>query len=1003
MKFTMPNDNEQQDVPLFISISCDSVDRRTLQASSSDEYEVKLVPSKGSQDARDQDCSVPSDRDTPRIIECHLERADKIVEEARRVQCPVERTDKIIEEARKAVGVSIPKDQISQKIIEEAKKDLAKRKSRNRHQPYNDTVEKSSADSSSPSKVIVDRSACASPTMSDSAESWLSPATNESGFSMEDYEKAIARLSSKYDIPMSPSNNGDKMLKKIDGVEKTRIAEKSYNPFAILDYIWGNGEESTKEDEESGRSISFAAKSNRSSAEHRLSPLSHNIRQKPASFSERISAAYVDMRMPGWVSERTKADGSNPGTDRHEDYWDNSYYLGTSRTIVVHEVVRGSWTWCNSWSPNGRLLALGTENHHLAVADTDSSTVWKVRHDKRIKTPGRNDSTNTIRSIAWGSQFIATGGTGNCVTILAPTEPYPILHTIKNTGFVGTLDWRLNSTVLAIGSRDDKCTVVDIVAAEGDASSPLNRARHIKSNLLVDIGRPDWVNVVAFSPGGTILAIGDRTGAVVLYDYVPVRGGTPTITHLTSFVMDGAILSLEWSPDGKWLYAGGEDFTVTVIATLTWNIVHQLKRDRWVQFIASSQMGTHVAVGGLSSEVTILDTQAHWKPVMNIELKGLVPLSARWHPEDQYLVLTGQNDTVIAVETTNARHVEGFYLYCMSPIQKVVFSPDNNFAAVGNEAGVVTFYNLAGSTFVTAYEMVLTGNSSQSIEWSPEGGCVLIGSGKTLTIVGKTRNNDRKNAPPSSSGFSVCKVIRNEQDIHSISIHPESKYVAVGCSETTLILDAIDFSHITEMETGAVTNASWSRDGTWYASITNSTEVKVYETSDDDLSQWLNLFTFHTEETCLALTWSPVELDGLKYLAYGGANKKVTVVEIRVHERTWETVFEVDRPDVIYDLDWNSNGMLAVAIGDGTVTLVDLGYLQSGSAVNEMNYNWQRQGVTSFTEIRRSKGENSMRTVRWMSPRQDRNSFLAVGGIDGALEVLDLTERELCRGFSSDE
>jgi hypothetical protein len=114
-------------------------------------------------------------------------------------------------------------------------------------------------------------------------------------------------------------------------------------------------------------------------------------------------------------------------------------------------------------SPNGD-QAVGTENHHLAIIDTKSSPVWRVRHDNKIKGPVKNGTTHSIRSIAWGPQFIAIGGTGNAVSILLPVEPYPVLHTIKKTGFVGSLSWKLGSNVLVIGSRLEKAMIVRIKA-----------------------------------------------------------------------------------------------------------------------------------------------------------------------------------------------------------------------------------------------------------------------------------------------------------------------------------------------------------------------------------------------------------------------------------------------------------------------------------------------------------------------------------------------------------
>jgi WD40 repeat protein len=105
---------------------------------------------------------------------------------------------------------------------------------------------------------------------------------------------------------------------------------------------------------------------------------------------------------------------------------------------------------------------------------------------------------------------------------------------------------------------------------------------------------------------------------------------------------------------------------------------------------------------------------------------------------------------------------------------------------------------------------------------------------------------------------------------------------------------------------------------------------------------------------------------------------------------------------MIYHLDWNSEGLVAAAIGNGTVTILDFSYLQSGWAVNEMDYNWQRQALTGATKIRQNKGKDSMRSVKWIPSAPGSDSLLAVGGADRELEIVDLTERQRCSGFNKD-
>lgn len=382
----------------------------------------------------------------------------------------------------------------------------------------------------------------------------------------------------------------------------------------------------------------------------------------PLTYTETIHATKIDPRMQSWVQNHFSTRGRPPK--------DGAYHLGKSRAVIVHEIVRGNWTWCTAWSPDGTMLAVATENHHLAIVDTSNSAVWRVRHDRKITGPPRNGTTHSIRSIAWGAKFIAIGGTGNAVSILAAHEPYPILHTILETGFVGSLSWKPNSSDLAIASRRGKVLVVRI-GSLGDTATECKKA--VESQVLHEISRKGWVNSVAFSPGGRNLAIGDASGHLLVYNYLDEHNSSVGLTLVKSFLLEDSVIAVEWSADGQWLYAGGEDFRVTVVETRYWEIIHRVKRDRWVQCISSSHSGSHVAVGGVSSEISLLDVKNGWDSVMGIELNGLVPLSASWHPKDQYLSLTGQNNSILVVETTNARHVKGHHLFSVSKILATEF------------------------------------------------------------------------------------------------------------------------------------------------------------------------------------------------------------------------------------------------------------------------------------------------------------------------------------------
>ena len=681
---------------------------------------------------------------------------------------------------------------------------------------------------------------------------------------------------------------------------------------------------------------------------------------------------------------------------------DGTYKLGESKTVIVHEILRGNWTWCTAWSPDGTQLAIATENHHLAVVDTTTSTVWRVKHDQRVNP--KDLSSQSIRTIAWGEHFIAVGGVGDGVSILAPTEPYQILHTIEPTGFVDSIDWLPESNKLLLGSRDGKATVHELWENHDKVQSfhfptTPTAVREIQSKTIHTIDRKGaWVNAVQFKPGGKFFAIGDALGILAVYSFEDAK--MIELINVSNFKLEDSILDIQWSADGKYLYAGGEDYAITVISTENWEPVKKIKRDRWVQFISSSKSSTHLAVGGVTSEVSILDVNNGWNNIINIGTKGLVPLSANWHPDDQYLVLTGQDNSILSIETNNARHVPGHFLRSSYPILSIAFSPDGRMAAIGNELGVVSIFQLSEPSFISVYEMVVECNGSLSVEWSPNGSFVAIAADNKVVILSRKESLSGM-VPPKTSGFYVAKVLRDlDGAVNDVSIDPTGRYLAVSGTKTQVLNTAADFATVLEMDNDGTTLAnSWSPDGKWFAAIGKDHDLIIYDTSVSDLSRWQAVFTVTTEGAGFALAWGKSTTSGLQYCAYGGKDRKIHIMEIRTKERSWETVLAVKRDGQINDLDWNSDGLMAAAVSNGTVTILDLSYLQSGWAVNEMDYNWQRQALTCFTEIRRNKGKHSMKTVKWIPSDEESDNFLAFGGSDGEVEIMDLSEREKYEGF----
>ena len=128
-----------------------------------------------------------------------------------------------------------------------------------------------------------------------------------------------------------------------------------------------------------------------------------------------------------------------------------------------------------------------------------------------------------------------------------------------------------------------------------------------------------------------------------------------------------------------------------------------------------------MAAGGASSQVSLLDVNVKWNEVTSLPVECGNPLHATWHPHDEYLAICGQFNDVVVYETSCKRLPKGKCLRCKSSILAAQFSPDGKMIAVGNETGLVTFFDTQPETFVTMYETVIGTGGDMSIQFSQDG------------------------------------------------------------------------------------------------------------------------------------------------------------------------------------------------------------------------------------------------------------------------------------------
>ncbi|KAL7472741.1 hypothetical protein ACHAXS_013119 [Conticribra weissflogii] len=830
-------------------------------------------------------------------------------------------------------------------------------------------------------------------------------------------------FSESAELTNSPTNR-TKLLSKLDGLEGSTTPRR-------LDRTIGNNYASNNVGNDfsisavspRSRSVIEEAIGNASGGSERVKYISrkpHGHNQTTTTLSNtamgemeiaRLPKVSLSEMMPAWVKRKIIAESTgtrksgvsystqSTSSDQQQHYY-GQYEIHSSETIISHEFYRGNWTWAVEWSPDGKYLALATENHDLAIVDAGmSSSLWKVIHDDRIGTL-KNDTTHTIRAIAWGNTFIAIGGTGDAVSIIEPylsgslsvwpsgitKQSFRVVDIITETGFVGALSWQKNSNVLAIGNREDQCLVVD-VCRENDGS--------VNTHILHNVERSDWVNAVRFSPGGTKLAIGDRSGLLSVFLFVVVeQGEPPALSSLQDITMEDNILDIQWAPDAKYVYVGGEDFCITVIGASKWDVLQKIGRDRWVPFLAPSRGGSYLVAGGAENHVSLFDVKSEWKEVTSLPLDGGIPLFAKWHPKDQYLAVSGQFNDVIVYETSCRRLLEGKCLRSKSAVISVDFSPNGKMLAIGIETGIISIFDATSSTFVTLYETVIGTGGDVTLRWSPSGRVIAISSGSTFVLLDTVYSGEPGKHPQNNSRFFVRKVIQGGVNFASLAFSPKTEWLALTDVRTQILDIKNDCNCVKMLDQDNVLSSGWCPDGTLFALVGMRENVSIYDTTAKSPSDWEVLFSISFDITVNTLCWGPSVKKGLQYLAFGGDDKRVTVLEIRTFEQTWEEILGIPNDSNINDLDWNDKGLLCIGDDNGVVSIVDLSYLKSGRAVNEMNYNWQRQGLICTMKLTRNLGRNAITALRWLSSdilRNNRN-LLVIGGSDGVIEIVDMTD-----------
>jgi uncharacterized protein with WD repeat len=278
-------------------------------------------------------------------------------------------------------------------------------------------------------------------------------------------------------------------------------------------------------------------------------------------------------------------------------------------------------------------------------------------------------------------------------------------------------------------------------------------------------GHRDSVISVSFSPDGKFLASGSLDKTVKVWEVGSWREVATLRGH------GGAVFSVSFSPDGNFLASGSEDKTVKVWELVSWWEVATLRgHGDGVTSVAFSPDGKFLASGSRDATVKVWAVGS-WREVTTLRGHEDVVWSVSFSPDGNFLASGSGDKTVKVWEVGRWREVAT--LRHGSSVWSVTFSPDGKFLASGSWGGTVKVWEVGSWSEVTT--LWKHGNWAYSVSFSPDGKFLALGSGHNMVKVWEV-----------GSWREVATLKGHEGSVRSVTFSPDGNFLASGSSDKTV-------------------------------------------------------------------------------------------------------------------------------------------------------------------------------------------------------------------------
>lgn len=405
------------------------------------------------------------------------------------------------------------------------------------------------------------------------------------------------------------------------------------------------------------------------------------------------------------------------------------------------EIVRieaGSWVDSVDFSPNGKYIVSGgcekNEAQFTNVCALGSIHVWELNTGKEIVHILLSGEVKTVVFSPDGKYIVSSG-----------CETYEMIFQCSQ-GVVGV--WE---------------------AMTGDEITQIMHNGEVSS--------------VTFSPNGKYIVSGgcekrdinSRCSQGIARVWEAMTG-----KEVTRMIHDGEVSSTVFSPDGRYVVSGGDDFIARVWETSTGQEIAHLKHGGSVNTVAISPDNTHVVSGGSDNIAYVWEVSTGSVTSYMIHDEAITYVA--FSPDGMYVVSGSQDGTVRVWQAANGKEVSRAN-YDIN-VNDIAFSPNGKYVVIGDwgELGVIV-WEIPTVNYVTTTKPV---GVVTSVEFSPDGqyltsdDCEPAENSYLNFLLCK---QDTVHVWDAMTGDEIANVVHGGS-VNSVHFSPDGKYIlSSGCEK----------------------------------------------------------------------------------------------------------------------------------------------------------------------------------------------------------------------------